>query len=454
MLIPFLDALKIEYRLVFSHHTSNKYKIEDFTKGGFMTSLSKNLVQSQTLFKKSNKIHRDHQTPNQIPESPHKTKNNNYGSKSTLPPSSKSRGPKHHLRKLRKRLQPQKSLLEASQVDLTSEAPIEPTIAHQLTQSEHFLSDNNQPELDPAEPSQSILSKKHHLTRIETIGQDLNDSFTILGGGEDLLFFTEFKKGQDLHIDMTFPPVWSSIVGSCRVFDVIKDEVKFLRVNEIFEEKLSSYIIENCEGNSVNGFQVYPNYFGNFMFCICVMMINEERTILKKILNNKVLNDKGLYSFNLFIDHKWEAVEIDDTLPVFKELMIFCSCNSIEIWPILLEKAYCKVKGSYLDASRNHDVEDIMFTLTGFPSQKFFLEKDCSSLGLEDHLGFLRKRLKEKDIVLLKTRNSFRGARGHVTGRSGRNSGRRNMLLKGNFGEGENGVVEEEDPCKNLKPNH
>lgn len=91
----------------------------------------------------------------------------------------------------------------------------------------------------------------------------------------------------------------------------------------------------------------------------------------------------------IFVDHEWKCVIIDDFVPVFevnqqKGTMVFTSIRElqsshpeevIEIWPLLLEKAYASVLGSYQAV---HEGENIFSfcQLMGLPVQKVKITPD------------------------------------------------------------------------------
>lgn len=242
------------------------------------------------------------------------------------------------------------------------------------------------------------------LSRIETLGEVTARNRIFYNGGEGV-FFSEFKKGLDVHIDFQFPPNSKSVVGNCRAFKRIESDIKFRRVGKIYKNEMNFKLADDDQ--KLKHFQVYPNYFGNFMFCLALMIIDKHRQILQRVMNNQEVNQLGMYTFNLYINHKWQTVEVDDFLPVFKKVLLFCTSNTNELWPTLLEKAYSKAIGSYFEASRIFDLGDILMTLTGFPSRKIFLEEEKGIENLKKHFQFLEKTLKEGNIVILKTKGNM-----------------------------------------------
>jgi len=55
----------------------------------------------------------------------------------------------------------------------------------------------------------------------------------------------------------------------------------------------------------------------------------------------------GVYRVNLFLDLKWQEIEIDDQLPIICNTIMSTWCNTLEPWPALLEKALAKIVGGF-----------------------------------------------------------------------------------------------------------
>ena len=64
---------------------------------------------------------------------------------------------------------------------------------------------------------------------------------------------------------------------------------------------------------------------------------------------------------------EWIPITIDDHIPCFyKGQPMFIRGNTGELWPLLIEKAYAKLFGTY-EAICNGDAAKALFDLTGMP---------------------------------------------------------------------------------------
>jgi hypothetical protein len=69
-------------------------------------------------------------------------------------------------------------------------------------------------------------------------------------------------------------------------------------------------------------------------------------------------------------------VVVDDTIPTLNQNIKYLSTKlTKEIWPFLLEKAWCKEIGGYSKA-RAHSPEDCFEEITGIPAYSFALKDE------------------------------------------------------------------------------
>jgi len=68
-----------------------------------------------------------------------------------------------------------------------------------------------------------------------------------------------------------------------------------------------------------------------------------------------------------------QEVVMDDFIPVYKDKPAFSNTKGVELWVVLLEKAWAKVHGSYerIEAGQAHLT---MRDLTGAPAYEYFVE--------------------------------------------------------------------------------
>lgn len=102
--------------------------------------------------------------------------------------------------------------------------------------------------------------------------------------------------------------------------------------------------------NGVDPAEIQQCNMGDCYFLSAVSAMAETPLAIENIfLRNFAVNGHGIYK----VIANWEGVisevVIDDFVPVFATTNrpVFCKANGREIWPMLLEKAWAKIKGSY-----------------------------------------------------------------------------------------------------------
>ncbi|KAF2129911.1 cysteine proteinase [Dothidotthia symphoricarpi CBS 119687] len=107
-----------------------------------------------------------------------------------------------------------------------------------------------------------------------------------------------------------------------------------------------------------------------------------------KQLGKPVTSPNGKYIVRLNFNGCWRKVVIDDRLPVsstHRLLHVFDRRNPALLWPVLLEKAYLKVRGGY-DFPGSNSCSDL-WTFTGWiPEQIFLQETDTVPTQLWDRM--------------------------------------------------------------------
>mmetsp|Transcript_26266 Transcript_26266/g.23144 ORF Transcript_26266/g.23144 Transcript_26266/m.23144 type:complete len:225 (-) Transcript_26266:2401-3075(-) len=96
--------------------------------------------------------------------------------------------------------------------------------------------------------------------------------------------------------------------------------------------------------------------------------------LLEKIFITKEVNDIGFYCLFLYVNGKATPVFLDDYIPVYKPsherssdiVPGFAEYEYNELWPILIEKAYAKMLGSY-EAIASRTMDEILQDLVGLP---------------------------------------------------------------------------------------
>ena len=78
----------------------------------------------------------------------------------------------------------------------------------------------------------------------------------------------------------------------------------------------------------------------------------------------------GIYQVQFYINGTFKSVVVDDYVPVDKDTgkLAFCRAINQEIWPVILEKAWAKLHGSYAKSARG-DPGFASMHLTGMPAK-------------------------------------------------------------------------------------
>ena len=91
----------------------------------------------------------------------------------------------------------------------------------------------------------------------------------------------------------------------------------------------------------------------DWYFISCVNSISQIPQLLNFImrLSSKYWENKECYIFsvNVFIDGKWEIVNIKDSFPCFKDnnKLVGVTPNNNELFMMILEKAWAQINGGY-----------------------------------------------------------------------------------------------------------
>lgn len=79
------------------------------------------------------------------------------------------------------------------------------------------------------------------------------------------------------------------------------------------------------------------------------MVAHRKMNFIERIFSLKEGNPFGYYSVWLCVDGQWKYTSVDDKFPWQKQKKYFFFCRPSEnsIWPMVIEKAWAKLLGSY-----------------------------------------------------------------------------------------------------------
>jgi calpain-15 len=129
---------------------------------------------------------------------------------------------------------------------------------------------------------------------------------------------------------------------------------------------------------------------GNCWFLSALAVVAEKPYLIRQVLPHCELNAKGCYQVNLCLDGRWTPVIVDSNLPVVHgdpakdqtfrggipssvsnsliAVPAFCAIPGGQLWPALIEKAYAKAHGSYVQLSGGF-IQEAFYDMTGAPTE-------------------------------------------------------------------------------------
>lgn len=186
-------------------------------------------------------------------------------------------------------------------------------------------------------------------------------------------------RGEGLFTDSFFPPDKSSIFGfdengeirdrnqERRVeaeanFQIDNDDIVWLRPCEIFGPEFALF-----EGK-IEFDDIRQGSIGNCYFMASISALTECPQIVAEIYRQHDVQKNGYYEICLKLDGEWNVVILDDLIPCSKSTKkpIFAKPKGNELWAILLEKAWAKVNGGYINTVAGM-ASEVIECLTNFP---------------------------------------------------------------------------------------
>ncbi len=219
------------------------------------------------------------------------------------------------------------------------------------------------------------------------------------------------KRGVIPFVDKDFPPSDVSILGKHALESApkvtpkeLKGGVSWYRAREIhdgdfpvrlFDKIAPSHVLQGGLGDcwliaAISVVAEFPDFFPKYVF------------------QDSQCNCEGKYSFNLFDYSKqeWKTITVDDFLPCYPkskyaEMPIpkFSQPNGNEVWLLLLEKAFAKLVGGYLNLKAGYAGLAWMMLTGCMDYNRWILEKGVTPLtwrrrpimmfhSTGQHLGF------------------------------------------------------------------
>ena len=177
---------------------------------------------------------------------------------------------------------------------------------------------------------------------------------------------------KEAFIDESFPPDENSLMGKSKegsYLDPVESRRKLFRDSDVEWKRISEIIPkpviyeDTINMNNIKYGRVSLPYF----YSVLSSLANCYPSIFTKIILSKDYNPNGMYQVKLYIDGEFQTIILDDYFPCIKgtNVYFFTKPSNFEIWPLLIEKAWAKVNGGYLNIV-NLWPGDLFKALTGF----------------------------------------------------------------------------------------
>ena len=153
--------------------------------------------------------------------------------------------------------------------------------------------------------------------------------------------------------------------------DFKKNQIIWKRIKEIFNNKRYTLFSDKLTSSSI-----IQGKIGNCYFLTVLSSLTKYPSLIYQLFNNNLnISQNGHYEITLKINKKISTIHLDDYFPfnMRKNKPVFCKPYNNEIWVMLLEKAWAKIRGAYFNMDLGSPI-DVLNTFL-FP---FDFKKDIS----------------------------------------------------------------------------
>ena len=185
------------------------------------------------------------------------------------------------------------------------------------------------------------------------------------------------KQRRQPYNDAEFPAKFSSLWGygeskAYRRSDF--ERLAWARPKEMFKtEKFEVY-------GDISPNDILQGMLGDCYLLSAMAAIAENKDRIKRLFLKRVKSDYGCYCLALCINGQFEEIILDDQFPAqpVSKKAAFNSSAENELWVMLIEKAWAKIHGGYLNINAGL-IREALHDLTGAPAITFFNDE-----GTED----------------------------------------------------------------------
>lgn len=188
----------------------------------------------------------------------------------------------------------------------------------------------------------------------------------------------QIEESGDLFNDPEFGTDQNSLCGYSMDFNR-RNQVahfEFKRSTEYFGDDAVVY-------DGLSPGDIIQGQLGDCYFLAAISAIAEHPDRLKRLFLTSQNENNGLFAVALCLNGVWEEVILDDYAPCTSGgSLAFNTSKTHELWVVLLEKAWAKVHGGYLNIEAGLTREALR-DLTGASAKTYFTKKDPEGLWLK-----------------------------------------------------------------------
>ena len=173
-------------------------------------------------------------------------------------------------------------------------------------------------------------------------------------------------------LDETFPPNDYSLLGKSKegvYLDPVESKNKIIKDSEVEWRRIKDIVAKPVifEDTIKMDFIRFGRVSIPYFYSVISALAKNYPSIFTKIIVSKDYSPEGMYQVKFYIDGSFQTVTIDDYFPCIKgtNVYYFTRPSNFEIWPVLIEKAWAKINGGYLNIL-NLWPGDLFKALTGF----------------------------------------------------------------------------------------
>ena len=138
------------------------------------------------------------------------------------------------------------------------------------------------------------------------------------------------------------------------IYDFNHNNIIWKRASEIFNNQDYTLFSSEISENSI-----IQGSIGNCYLLSIISCLTKFPSFIYQLFNSLYISSNGFYEIKLKINNKITVISIDDYFPynIKTNIPLFSKPYKNEIWVMLLEKAYAKVNGSYLNIDNGSPID-------------------------------------------------------------------------------------------------